>query len=262
MGGIGWLGGVDALWIALVLLAAMLALHELSWRRARKVRQSEGGGDDEGVTGLDSAVSLLLGLLLAFSFSMAAGRYESRQDLVVAEANAIGTAWLRCDLLAEAPRAACRAGLKDYTDTRLAIYEAEDDSAKLKSLVDRSDAQLAALWALAAGPARDAPSPSHSLLVQAMNDVIDRHGERVAAYRRHVPTEVTLMLLGLCLAWAAFTGHAQGWAGRRYRVGWPVFAVLVALVVFITFDFDRQKRGFIRLDATQSLYDLRTSMGP
>ena len=78
--------------------------------------------------------------------------------------------------------------------------------------------------------------------------------------RRHVPAEVTLMLLGLCLAWAAFTGHAQGWAARRHPVGWPVFALLVTLVVYITFDCDRQKTGWIRLDATQSLYDLREGM--
>lgn len=255
------LGQVDAAWIALGLLLAMLLAHELAFRRARRKRAMAADPDDEGGTGLESAMSLLLGLLLAFSFSMAAGRYEQRQDLVIAEANAIGTAWLRCDLLAPAAAATCRTGLRDYTGLRLAIFEAPDDRAVLADLVGRSDRELAALWRTVSEAAVAAPSPNSSLAVQAINEVIDRHGERIAAYRRHVPAEVTLMLLGLCLAWAAFTGHAQGWAGRRYRVGWPVFAVLVALVIFITFDFDRQKRGFIRLDATQSLYDLRASMG-
>ncbi|HEX4853516.1 hypothetical protein [Arenimonas sp.] len=258
----GLLGNVDAIWIALGLLAAMLVAHEISFRRAGRVRRESAGDEDEPSTGLESAVSLLLGLLLAFSFSMAAGRYEQRQDLVIAEANAIGTAWLRCDLLAPDAGQACRRGLREYTDLRLAIYEAPDDPAVLADLVGRSQRSLDALWRVVAEQAVAAPSPNGSLAVQAMNDVIDRHGERIAAYRRHVPDEVILMLLGLCLAWAAFTGHAQGWMGRRYRLGWPVFAVLVALVVFITFDFDRQKRGFIRLDATQSLYDLRDSMGP
>lgn len=257
------LGRVDAVWIALGLLLAMLALHELAYRRARRNRLATAGADDDDAsTGLESAVSLLLGLLLAFSFSMAAGRYEQRQDLVIAEANAIGTAWLRCDLLAPAAAGACRAGLREYTDLRVQIYEAPDDADVLAGLVARSEAVLDGLWRTTADAAVATPSPNTSLAVQAMNEVIDRHGERIAAYRRHVPGEVILMLLGLCLAWAAFTGHAQGWVGRRYRLGWPVFAVLVALVVFITFDFDRQKRGFIRLDATQSLYDLRDAMAP
>lgn len=256
------LGKVEAAWIALCLLVAMLLAHELAFRRARRTRAASPEAGDEATTGLESAISLLLGLLLAFSFSMAAGRYEQRQDLVVAEANAIGTAWLRCDLLEPGAAQACRDGLREYTTLRLAIFEAPDEPGALADLVGRSQRSLDALWRTVSAAAVAAPSPNSSLVVQAMNEVIDHHGERIAAYRRHVPDEVILMLLGLCLAWAAFTGHAQGWAGRRYRVGWPVFAVLVALVIFITFDFDRQKRGFIRLDATQSLYDLRDSMGP
>lgn len=252
------LSGMDAIWIAGALLLAMLALHELAFRRAARLRRAAGGGD--ALTGLDSAISLLLGLLLAFCFSMAAGRYEQRQGLVVAEANAIGTAFLRCDLLDAGLRDDCRARLREYTDARLAIYEAPATAAALSPLLARSEELQAGLWRLAAAAAVATPSPNHALVVSAMNDVIDRHGERVAAYRRHVPAEVTLMLPGLCLAWAAFTGHAQGWAARRHPVGWPVFALLVALVVYITFDFDRQKTGWIRLDATQSLYDLRAGM--
>jgi hypothetical protein len=258
--GVELLAGVDAVWIALGLLLAMLLAHELAFRRARRRRAASADSREEASTGLESAISLLLGLLLAFSFSMAAGRYEQRQDLVIAEANAIGTAWLRCDLLEPAAADACRSGLRDYTDLRLAIFEAPDDPAVLAGLVGRSDRLLASLWRTTSAAAVAMPSPNTSLVLQAVNEVIDRHGERIAAYRRHVPSEVSLMLLGLCLAWSAFTGHAQGWAGRRHVVGWPVFAVLVALVIFITFDFDRQKRGFIRLDATQSLYDLRASM--
>ncbi|WP_290890427.1 hypothetical protein [Arenimonas sp.] len=259
---LGLLGNVDAIWIALGLLAVMLLAHEVAFRRAGRVRRTVADPDAEASTGLESSISLLLGLLLAFSFSMAAGRYEQRQDLVIAEANAIGTAWLRCDLLEPDAAQACRDGLREYTHLRLAIYEAPYDPALLADLVARSQRSLDTLWRTVADAAVAAPSPNLSLVVQAMNDVIDRHGERIAAYRRHVPDEVILMLLGLCLAWAAFTGHAQGWMGRRFRLGWPVFAVLVSLLIYITFDFDRQKRGFIRLDATQSLYDLRDSMGP
>jgi hypothetical protein len=259
MGGNEFLGNVAAHWIAACLLAGMLLAHEMAFRRARRLRRA-GGGEGEPLAGLDSAMSLLLGLLLAFSFSMAAGRYEQRQGLVVAEANAIGTAWLRCDLLEGPAREECRRHLRGYTDLRLAIFEAAADAAALAPLLARSEATQQALWAQLAAHARAAPSPNAALLLQAANDVIDRHGDRVAAYRRHVPAEVTIMLLGLCLAWASFAGHAQGWNGRRHPVGWPVFALLVAAVIFITFDFDRQKAGLIRLDASQSLYDLRAGM--
>lgn len=259
MGGNEFLGNVGAHWVAAGLLAAMLLAHEVAFRRARRLRRAAPGGG-EPLAGLDSAMSLLLGLLLAFSFSMAAGRYEQRQELVVAEANAIGTAWLRCDLLEGAARDECRSHLRTYTNVRLAIFEAADDAAALAPLVKRSEATQQALWAQLAAQSRAAPSQNTSLMLQAANELIDRHGDRVAAYRRHVPAEVMVMLLGLCLAWAAFSGHAQGWNGRRHPVGWPVFALLVAAVIFITFDFDRQKAGLIRLDASQSLYDLRAGM--
>jgi len=191
---------------------------------------------------------------------MAAGRYESRQELVIAEANAIGTAFLRCDVMAEANREPCRQKFRDYTDLRIKLFQTADDSQELNVLSRQSEALQMSLWSMMAQAALEAPSTNTSLTLQAMNEVIDRHGERVAAYRRHVPAVVTVMLLGLCLIWATFNGYSQGTANRRSPLGWTAFAVLVAIVIYIIFDFDRQNAGLIRLDASRSLLDLRASM--
>ncbi len=260
MGSREFLGGVAAVWIALGLLILMLLLSEIAFRRGRALFRASPNPGESGAKLLDGALSLLLGLFLAFSFSLAAGRYESRQDLVIAEANAIGTAYLRCDLMRDAQRDACRRHFRDYTDLRIGISTAHADSGDLRRLALQSEQKQAELWAMLTEAARAAPSTNTSLGLQAMNEVIDRHGERVAAYRRHVPAVVTVMLLGLCLIWAMFNGYAQGAANRRNPVGWPAFAVLVSIVIYIIFDFDRQSAGLIRLDASQSLYDLRASM--
>lgn len=259
MGSQEFLGNVAAVWIALGLLILMLLMHEIAFRRGRALFRASTSADESGAKLLDAALSLLLGLFLAFSFSLAAGRYENRQDLVVAEANAIGTAYLRCDLMQD-QRETCRQHFREYTDLRIGISTADADSGDLRKLALQSEDKQAALWSMLTEAARAAPSTNTSLGLQAMNEVIDRHGERVAAYRRHVPAAVTVMLLGLCLIWAVFNGYSQGAANRRNPVGWPAFALLVSIVIYIIFDFDRQSAGLIRLDASQSLYDLRASM--
>lgn len=260
MGSQEFLGSVPAVWIALGLLILMLLVHEIAFRRGRALFRSLTSADESGGKLIDGALSLLLGLFLAFSFSLAAGRYEHRQDLVVAEANAIGTAYLRCDLMQDELRETCRKHFREYTDLRIAISKADADTGELRKLALQSQDKQTVLWSMLAEAARASPSTNTSLWLQAMNEVIDRHGERVAAYRRHVPAAVTVMLLGLCLIWAMSNGYSQGAANRRNPVGWPAFALLIAIVVYIIFDFDRQSAGLIRLDASQSLMDLRDSM--
>ncbi len=260
MGSQEFLGGVAAIWIALGLLFLMLLSHEIAFRRGQMRFRTAHNADESGAKLLDSALSLLMGLFLAFSFSLAAGRYENREDLVVAEANDIGTAYLRCDLMQDEQREPCRQHFREYTDLRIAISQADANTGTLKKLVQQSEQKQTLMWAMHAEAARAAPSTNTSLGVQAMNAVIDRHGDRVAEYRRHVPAEVTVMLLGLCLIWAMFNGYSQGAANRRNTLGWPAFALLISIVIYIVFDFDRQSAGFIRLDASQSLYDLRRTM--
>jgi hypothetical protein len=253
----------DALWISLALLAVMVAVHEVCWRLGAREAKRAGSAGDDALGPLASAASLLMGLILAFSFSMASNRAVQRADLVVDEANAIGSAWLRCGLLDAESRDPCRAGLRRYVDLRLEIHETGYDVPRLMTLVAESEAVLDDLWkGLLATAHRVGPNPYVSLVLAAMNDVVDRHGERLASARRYVPAVVTLLELGLCVVWAGFTGYSLGLRGRHYRFGWTVFAVLIVIVIYVTFDFDRQQRGQIRQQAAYlSLYELRESMG-
>lgn len=261
MGSSEFLGGVNAIWIALGLFAAMLLLHEVGFRSGRALSDKAKKNESNGDRFLDSALSLLLGLLLAFSFSLAAGRYEHRQDLVVAESSAIENACLRCDFIGDdASRGQCRALFKQYLDTRVEIFRAGAEPAKIAQLFAQGERIQKQLWALFAEQARQTPTPVAAQALQSMTEVMNRHGDRVDAYRRHVPGLVTAMVLGLCLVWATFTGYTQGASNIRHPIGWPAFAFLVVLVIYVTFDFDRQKDGFIMLDASRALLDLQTSM--
>ena len=253
---------IDAVWIALALLAAMFAVHTLCWRIGRRDATRAGDGGDASLGPLDAAISLLMGLILAFSFSMASARAVQRADLVIAETNAVDTAYRRCALLDEETRVACETALRRFVDLRIQIYEAGYDLPRVESLLAESDDLLDDLWTRVIAMAhRVGPSAYVSLVLAAVNDVTDRNTERVVAARRYVPTLVSLLELSLCLVWAGFTGYSLGAKDRRYRFGWGVFALLIVIVVYITFDFDRQQRGLIRQQAAnQALYQLRGEM--
>lgn len=253
----------SALQIAALLFAAMFAAHEICWRFARR-GAARGEADGDSLGPLDAAVSLLMGLILAFSFSMASSRASDRAELTVAEANAIGTAWLRCALLEGETRGHCDEKLRHYLDLRIAMREAGYDPQRIAALLADSDRVLNELWGRLVEEVGTAQRDAlGGLVLAAMNDVIDRSAERVVAANRHVPAPVILLELGLCVVWAGFTGYTLGVKNRRHRIGWSVFALLITVVVFVTFDFDRQQRGFIRGDAAaQALYDLRAAMSP
>jgi hypothetical protein len=200
----------------------------------------------------------LLGLLLAFTFSGAGARYEARRHLVVDEANAIGTAWLRLDVLPGSTQPQLRDLFRQYVDARVDSYRTPtgDSGAQAKALALQQEIWSSAVCAAHAS----GQTPPFTVLLPALNDMIDITTTRQEARRLHPPVAVFVMLGVLALIGALFAGY--GMAGtprsRLHRLG---FAAVMTTALFVIVDFEFPRLGLIRIDAADSvLIDVRRSM--
>jgi hypothetical protein len=208
---------------------------------------------------LQAALLGVVGLVLAFGLALAVGRYESRRAAVVEESNAIGTTFLRAQTLAEPVRSRSLALLTDYTDTRIALSEVVPETPAARAISAEGDRLLRELWklggeALEAAPVESAPR----LYIESLNETIDMDTVRISSLNNRVPGAVlTLEVVGAALALGLLAVYLS-LLGR----GLPALllgAVLVTLLLLVTFDLDRPTRGLIRVPDT-ALVSLRASM--
>jgi hypothetical protein len=207
-----------------------------------------------GVAVLILAVLGLLALLLGFTFSLALNRYEARRDLVVQEANAIGTTWLRAQLLEDGDRTAMTGLLRDYLQARLAWSEtaATDASARTASLQRQ-------LWAATGHAVRTDTNPQLSRgVMDAVNESFDTASARMAARAAHVPDRVLDILLLYAVLSAAMLGYASAAKGRPHRMATAMVLVLLTLALVMILDVDRPRSGAIQV-SQQPLEDLQRS---
>ena len=155
-----------------------------SLRRRRPLKDDE--REDFGV--VQAATLTLLGLIIGFSFSMAIGRYDQRKNYEEAEANAIGTEYVRAGLLPAADAAAVRAQLRKYLDLRISFYRHPQTDASFEQ-INADTAQLQAeMWSAVQVPAVAQPTPVIALAVSGMNDVLNSQGYTQAAWWNRIPT--------------------------------------------------------------------------
>lgn len=255
---------ITTAWIlAIGLFVGMLILLEAG----RKIGQSRLANDPEGArigTGaVEGAVFGLLGLLIAFTFSGAASRFDARRDLIVQETNAIGTAWLRLDLLPASAQPAIRESFRQYVDARLEVYHKIPDIKAARAELARATALQGEIWtqAIAAGRMETAPPPATLLLLPALNEMFDITTTRTTATRLHPPTIIFIMLCGLALASALLAGYSMAGGKSRSWLHIIGFAAITAAAVYVIIDIEFPRVGLIRVDAfDQSLVELRASM--
>jgi hypothetical protein len=243
------------------LLFCMLLSMEIGFRSAHRKHLKV----TEAITQANAVLVSMLGLLallLAFTFSAALQRYDDRSQKVVAEANAIGTTYLRAQLLPVGMRDEVQASIRQYLDLR--IQEGRVDFAyavKLESLLDQAKLTEAQLWSLAAKAAeQDARSVPIGLFIQSLNDLIDASDTRQAANNRHVPEVVILLMFATVVITTGTLGYASGVAGHRVTLAAFVLALLIALVVYLIIDLDRPRRGSIQV-SQESLLSLQKAIG-
>lgn len=255
---------VAAVVLTAVLGAGMLGLLELGRRIGRRrAARDPAGATVLGTGPLEGAVFGILGLLLAFSFSGAVGRFDARRALIVDEANAIGTAYLRLDVLPAASQAPLRDLFRRYLDARLAGYRAlEYDLDEARAEAARSVALQAEIWRRAVAATLDgAPSSAPVLLLPALNEMIDLGATRIAAARNHPPDVIFAMLFVLALMSSLLAGYGMAAAPRRSWVHMVGFALSVAIAIYVILDIEYPRRGFIQVsDYDELLVEVRESM--
>ena len=198
--------------------------------------------------------------LLAFTFGMAQSRFELRQRELLEESNAIGTAYLRSRLLPQSYQTDAANLLRQFVDARLEFYEARTDPTMMSASIATSEQLQRNLWSQAiAASAQDPRSVSIGLYVQSLNEVIDVHSKRVAAFRNRVPEIVLLLLLAVGTLAMAVTGYGWAQGNRHHRLLTGVLSIWIASVVLVIMDLDRPRRGLIRV-SQQSMIDLRKSL--
>jgi len=253
---------INAGLIAAVLLAVVLAAIEIGFRIGRRNRGAALDDDDKAHINATQASTLgILALLLAFTFSLSLQRFDTRSDAMVDEANAIGTAYLRAQMLPAPVRDETQALLRDYVDVRVEaghVSIINDD--EWAALMAKAGSLQNALWDKARRAAEANPSPVPSgMFVQATNDLIDSFGRRDAALHRHVPEVVLFLLLGTFLITSAIVGFSGGVIGRRPPLVSFAMVVLIVVLVFVILDLDRPIRGLIVV-SEKNLLDLQASM--
>jgi len=251
-----------ALPISLGTLAGILFFLEVGRRVGLRRRARLGEATMVGTGAIEGAVFGLLGLLIAFTFSGAASRFDSRRHLIAQEANDIGTAWLRLDLLPTDSQPALRDLFRKYLDSRLETYRRLPDLKGALEEMARSQELQQAIWsqAVAACDARGEAS-TRTLVLTSLNSMIDITTTRTMAARIHPPSVIFILLIVMVLACSFLAGHAMsGNQGRPWAYGIG-FAVVMALAIYVILDVEYPRAGMIRMsDADQVLVDLREEM--
>lgn len=245
------------------LFFAMLIFSEVGRRIgiARLARDSE--GVTKGASAAEAAVFGLLGLLIAFTFSGAASRFEDRRHLIGSEANAIGTAYLRIDLLPGDAQPEMRELFRRYLDARSATYVDADDRTATKARLAEGAALQGDIWtkAVTACNRPEASAQATMLLLPALNELIDITATRAMATQNHPPLVVFLLLGGLSLVGALLVGYGTSSNKDRSWFHTVVFAAILSLTVYVIVDLEFPRLGLIRVDAAdQVLIELRKSM--
>ncbi|HEX8915341.1 MAG TPA: hypothetical protein VF796_23515 [Humisphaera sp.] len=245
-----------------LLFVGILAAIEIGFRAGLRGRRRDPDSVTRGIGGMEGAVFGLLGLLLAFLFGGAASRFEHRRGLIVDEANAIGTAYLRMDLLPEPERAENRKLFAAYVDTRIDRHARGPDGQDDPDAARREADLQARIWATSLAALKQVDSnAATTLVVSALNAAFDAAATRAAASRVHAPPAVTTLMFAIVGLGATLAGFSMAARLKRARLHSLVFALALTATVYVTLDLDLPRAGLIRIDdSDRPMVEVRKSM--
>jgi hypothetical protein len=214
---------------------------------------------DQPVGGMVASILGLLALVLGFTFSMAASRFEDRRQVVLEEANAIGTTYLRARLLPEPEQTQLRNLLREYVDVRVQGIAA----GKVDEVVVQSEEFHGQLWVQATAAAEKSPnSIITGVFIQSLNEVIDLHAKRVmVGIRSRIPIVIWGGLFGLAVLGLTSVGYQAGLSTTRRSPAMLGLALAFSVVIALIADLDRGQEGLLRI-SQQALIDVQTTMRP
>jgi hypothetical protein len=243
------------------LMAGMILLMEVGRHIGHRRSQRDEQSARAGLGAIEGSVFALLGLLIAFTFTGAAGRFDHRRDLIAQEVNAIGTAWLRLDLVEPQARASLQDLFRRYLDGRLEAYRMGHDYETAKAKLAEAAQLQQSIWDEAFAATQASPDRTVVVvLLPALNAMFDIASMRTMTLQIHPPM-IMFIMLGLCALLAALMA---GYAMSRGSRSWThiiVFSLVMAGSVYIIIDMEFPRLGLVRVDSfDQNLIDLRTGM--
>jgi hypothetical protein len=217
--------------------------------------------EHKGNRAVEGAVFGLMGLLIAFTFSGASNRFENRRTLIVHEANAISTAYLRIDVLPAETQPQLREDFRQYVDARVAVYRAMASEGPVREAIQRVDALQDQIWKHAVSACQLSTRRADSLVLPAINAMLEITTTRAVANQTHPPAIVYGMLVVLALVCAGLAGYGMTGDPRVRRTLSIAFAAVLTATIYVIVDLEFPRAGFIRIDAAdQLLVDVRNEM--
>jgi hypothetical protein len=239
-----------------IVLTGLLAV-EIGYRLGRwwQQRSSQEKADTTGA--MVGSTLALLAFLLVFLTGIAVNRFDNRRQLVIREANAIGTTFLRAGYLEEPDRTDIRQFLREYAETRLAPVK---DSSQLATARARSEEIQTELWSRAEMLAKANPnSEMVALFIVTLNELIDLHTERVVAVFNRIPFNFWLVIFFMAFLALIMVGFQNGQAGNRNLIAILAFILVFAAVMQLNLDLDRPQEGFLVVNQ-QAMIDVQQMM--
>jgi len=249
------------LWVAGLIFIIVLSIAlESGFRVGLKRRSTWKDADSGGGSVVLTSMFAIMGLVLAFTYASGVSRFDARKAAVMNEANALGTAFHRADLVAEPGRTALRKILLDYARTR-AFPPGQARTVKdRKMILKRTRAELEKLWpATKRVVEQGKPGPIEVSLVTGINNVFDAHIIRLTAVLDTLPKVVVWMLLFVAAAALAVAGYNAGIQGRMSRWRMSSFALVLTCLMFVILDFDRPNEGLVLVNSA-SIYTVIAEM--
>ena len=245
------------LWTILpITIGVSLLSVELGYRLARYLQRDSQVEKEAPVGGMVGATLALLALMLAFTFGLAGSRFEDRRQVVLSEANAIGTAYLRAALLPEPMRTETQQLFREYVDVRLEAVKPD----KLSYAITKSEELQNRLWAQAVAASEKDRSPITALFIASLNEMIDLHATRMmAALRSRVPAVIWIVLFLLSFLSMAMMGYHEALTNSRRSIAVLALILGFSSVLFLIVDLDRPRQGTLQV-SQQAMIDLRNSM--
>ncbi|HKP10467.1 MAG TPA: DUF4239 domain-containing protein [Blastocatellia bacterium] len=245
------------------LLLGMLFLLEVGRRIGLRRMAVDIEGARAGIGTVEGALLALLGLLIAFSFSGAAARFDARRQQIIDEANDIGSAYMLVDLLPPEAQPPLRDKFRLYVDSRLEAYRRMPDLAAAKAEFERSKTLQNDIWTQAVTATRDTGyQPVAMLILPAISKMINISTQRTVALQMHPPTIIFVMLAGLMLVGALLAGYGMASGKSRNWMHTVAFVVILALTVYVIRDLEFPRLpGLVGLNEIDNvMVDLRKSM--
>ena len=229
--------------VALGLIAGVVAAHEIGFWLGSLTRSGDEPFDRQ-VALVRTSTAALVAFLIGFAFSGAASRFIDRVDIIVKEANALGTAYLRADTIAEPQRGELKAALKEYTADRATLLSREGRD-QIEPLLAKVSGLHERMWRSAIKATQN-NAPLMAAVLPPINEVIDLHSTHLAMARRHLPIPIMMVLLGAAAIGVGIIGFGNGRVGRRFLVLDSVYGAVLAVALWMTIDLDYPGMGIIR----------------